>query len=47
MINNNVKTFKLIVGPGSKRLRSSDYWAIFVLCTFGALVLFYVVGQSI
>ncbi len=47
MINNDVKSFKLTIGPGNKRLKSSDYWAIFVLCTFGALVLFYVVGQSI
>jgi|APSaa5957512622_1039677.scaffolds.fasta_scaffold199927_1 hypothetical protein len=47
MIKNDAKTFKLIVGPGSERLRSSDYWAIFILCAFGALVLFYVVGQSI
>ncbi len=47
MLNNNVDSFKLVVKPGDKKLRSSDYWAILALCAGGAFVLFLVVGQSI
>ena len=45
MLNNNVNSFKLVVKPGDKKLRNSDYWAILALVAGGAFVLFFVVGQ--
>jgi len=47
MINNNVESFKLVVRPGDRQLKSSDYWAIVALCSVGAFVLLVVVGNSI
>ncbi|MFA6466977.1 MAG: hypothetical protein WCV71_03890 [Patescibacteria group bacterium] len=47
MINSSVESFKLVVRPGDRKLRSSDYWAIVVLCSVGASVLLFVVGNSV
>jgi len=47
MLNNNVESFKLVIKPGDKELRSSDYWAVFVLCAVGAFVLLVVVGKAV
>jgi hypothetical protein len=42
-----VQSFKLVIRPGSKKLRSSDYWAILALCVVGSLGLLWAVGSSI
>jgi hypothetical protein len=47
MFNNNVESFRLVVKPGDRKLKSSDYWAVVILCSVGAGVLFFVVGGSI
>lgn len=47
MVNNNVESFKLVIRPGDRKLRSADYWAVFVLCAVGAFVLMMVVGRSV
>ena len=47
MLNNKVESFKLVIRPGDKKLRASDYWAILTLCFVGAFVLLLVVGSSI
>jgi|GEM_PF-3573632 len=44
---NKVESFKLIIRPGDKNLKSGDYWAIFVLCAVGAFVLLAVVGSTV
>jgi hypothetical protein len=44
---NKIESFKLVIRPGDKKLRSSDYWAVFIFCAFGALVLLMAVGSSV
>lgn len=45
--NEEVQSFKLVIRPGDKKLRSSDYWAIAILCALGSLCLLLVVSSSI
>ncbi len=45
--SNQVQSFRLVIRPGDRKLRSSDYWAIFGLCAIGSCVLFIVIGSSI
>jgi len=47
MFNNNVESFKLVIRPGDQKLKNSDYWAVIVLCSVGAGVLLFVVGNSV
>mgnify|MGYP003960144867 CR=1 len=47
MLNNNLKSFKLVIKPGDRQLRNSDYWAIITLCSVGAFTLLFIVGGSI
>jgi len=47
MLSNNSESFKLVIRPGDRKLRNSDYWAVFALCAVGAFVLLFVVGNSI
>lgn len=42
-----IKSFKLVIGPGNKKLRSGDYWAVLGLCVIASFVLLMVVGLSI
>ncbi len=44
---NKVESFKLIIRPGDKKLKSGDYWAIVALCAVGAFVLMAVVGSAV
>lgn len=46
-MGNQVKSFRLIVRPGDAKLRSSDYWAIVILCAVGSLTLIYMVSQKV
>lgn len=45
MINNQVKSFRLIIRPGDTELRSGDYWAIVVLCLVGSVALIVMMSQ--
>lgn len=45
MINNEVKSFKLVVRPGDAKLRSGDYWAIVILCLVGSITLIVMMSQ--
>ena len=47
LVNNDIKSFKLIIKPGNQKLKNSDYWAILTLCSVGAFVLLFVVGNKI
>jgi len=47
MLENNAQSFRLVVRPGDRNLKSSDYWAIVALCSVGAFVLLFVVGNAI
>ncbi len=42
----NVKSFRLIVRPGDAKLRSSDYWAIVILCAVGSATLILMMSQN-
>jgi len=44
---NKIESFKLVIRPGDKKLRSSDYWAVLILCAVGAFALLMAVGSSI
>ncbi len=46
-MSQQVKSFRLIVRPGDARLRSSDYWAIVILCAVGSATLIYMVSQKV
>lgn len=45
--SNQVQSFRLVIRPGDRKLRSSDYWAILGLCAAGSCLLFVVIGSSI
>jgi len=47
MLDSKTESFKLVVRPGDRKLKNSDYWAIVALCSVGAFVLLYVVGRDI
>ncbi len=52
MISNNLQTqklksFRMVIKPGDSKLRSSDYWAILVLCLVGSITLIVMMAQSI
>ncbi|MBT6691057.1 hypothetical protein HOB10_01845 [Candidatus Parcubacteria bacterium] len=42
-----VESFKLIIKPGDKKLRNSDYWAIIGLVAIGSFGLLLLVGTSL
>ena len=44
---NETESFKLIIKPGDKKLRNSDYWAIIGLCAVGSFGLLLLVGSAI
>ena len=46
-MSSQVKSFRLIVRPGDARLRSSDYWAIIILCAVGSATLIIMVSQKV
>ncbi len=47
LYDNKIESFKLVIRPGDKKLRSSDYWAILILCAVGAFALLMAVGSSV
>ncbi len=45
--SSQIQSFRLVIRPGDRKLRSSDYWAILGLCAAGSCALFIVIGSSI
>ncbi len=45
--NEELKSFRLVVKPGDRKLRSGDYMTILVLCAIGSFVLILIVGSAI
>lgn len=46
-MSTQVKPFRLIVRPGDAKLRSSDYWAIVILCAVGSATLIFMVNKGV